>query len=57
VPKSGRPDFGAMLLRYYGVVGGQEVRIGLQRLIPTSEIKMLKLDHTDAPTADDYATV
>jgi transposase len=45
------------LLRYYGVVGGQEVRIGLQRLIRTSEIKMLKLDHTDAPTTDEYATV
>src|SRR5258708_16087073 len=45
------------LLRSYGVVGGQEVRIGLQRLIQTLEIKMLKLDHTDAPTTDDYATV
>ncbi len=59
--KGKRPSFEtpcfARLLRYYGVVGGQEVRIGLQRLIPTSEIKMLKLDHTDAPTTDDYATV
>src|SRR6266851_7232035 len=45
------------LLRYYGVVGGQGGRIGLQRLIPTSEIKMLKLDHTDVPTTEDYATV
>src|SRR5713101_5613303 len=45
------------LLRYYGVVGGQGGRIGLQRLIPTSEIKMLKHDHTDAPTTEDYATV
>jgi|GraSoi_2013_40cm_1033754.scaffolds.fasta_scaffold81951_1 hypothetical protein len=33
--------------------GGQEVRIGLQQLIRTPEIKMLKLDHTDAPTTDD----
>src|SRR5258707_15770394 len=38
-------------------MGWWVVRIGLQRLIPTSEIKMLKLDHTDAPTTDDYATV
>ena len=57
-----RPSFetrrkDAALLRYYGVVGGQGGRIGLQRLIPTSEIKMLKLDHTDAPTTEDYATV
>src|SRR5712671_6039530 len=52
-----RPALRSALLRYYGVVGGQGGRIGLQRLIPTSEIKMLKLDHTDAPTTDDYATV
>jgi hypothetical protein len=47
------PTFG-WLLRYYG---GQEVRIGLQRPIQALEIKMLKLDRTDAPTTDEYATV
>src|SRR5713226_8019034 len=59
--RDSRPSFEtpccARLLRYYGVVGGQEVRIGLPRLIRTSEIKMLKLDHTDAPTTDEYTTV
>ncbi len=45
------------LLRYYGAVGGQEVRIGSQRPIQTLEIKMLKLDRTDALTTDEYATV
>src|SRR6266851_9176059 len=57
VPAAILRDGATRLLRYYGVVGGQGGRIGLQRLIPTSEIKMLKLDHTDAPTTDDYATV
>src|SRR5260370_25249613 len=31
--------------------------IGLQRIIQISEIKMLKLARTDAPTAEEYATV
>src|SRR5216683_1433355 len=57
VAEVGQARLRCALLRYYGVVGGQGGRIGLQRLIRTSEIKMLKLDHTDAPTTDDYATV
>src|ERR1700737_1647650 len=38
--------------------GGGSGGLGLVcRLIQTLEIKMLKLDHTDAPTTNEYATV
>src|SRR5262249_32898696 len=49
-------DEGVPLLRSYGEVGGQEVRISLPTH-PTSETKMTNLDHPDAPTGEEYATV
>src|SRR5258708_19067188 len=46
----------AMLLRSYGLAGGQKVRIGFAPPIQPRRIKMLKLDHTEAPATAEYAT-
>src|SRR6266849_224485 len=45
------------LLRYYGAVGGQEVRIGVATTIQPRRTKTMNLAHTDTPTIEDYATV